>query len=116
MGKRLGDLRQLFTPALLGALAIYASYRLLAYASYAELLQALGHQVRRAKPPTAPTGAPPPGRPCARLLGALAIYASYRLLAYASYVTNFGLEPSPLGYVSNPPRPAMSGALPWLGS
>ena len=48
MGKRLGDLRQLFTPA---------------------------------------------------LLGALAIYASYRLLAYASYVTNFGLEPSPLGYV-----------------
>ena len=52
MGKRLGDLRQLFTPA---------------------------------------------------LLGALAIYASYRLLAYASYVTNFGLEPSPLGYVSNPP-------------
>lgn len=36
-------------------------------------------------------------------VGALLLYALYRLLAYASYVTNFGLCPDPLGYVSNAP-------------
>ena len=34
---------------------------------------------------------------------ALVLYALYRLLAYSSYVTNFGLWAEPLGYVSNIP-------------
>ena len=34
---------------------------------------------------------------------ALVLYAFYRLLAYSSYVTNFGLWAEPLGYVSNIP-------------
>lgn len=38
----------------------------------------------------------------------LALYALYRLLAYSSYVTNFGLCADPLGYVSN--IPFMMGA------
>lgn len=39
---------------------------------------------------------------------ALVLYALYRLLAYSSYVTNFGLWAEPLGYVSN--IPFMMGA------
>ncbi len=41
-------------------------------------------------------------------VGAMLLYALYRLLAYASYVTNFGFSPDPLGYVSN--MPFMIGA------
>lgn len=40
--------------------------------------------------------------------GALVVYALYRLLAYESYVTNFGLWVDPLAYVSN--IPFMAGA------